>query len=88
MVAVKAHFDGKVIVLDEEVDLPKDQPLLVDIQVAKARRKKKKQSVFDWIVENSVKDDGLPADLGYQHDHYLYGTPKKKPPRKKPPQCQ
>ena len=31
MVAVKAHFDGKVIVLDEPVDLPKGKPAVAPI---------------------------------------------------------
>jgi hypothetical protein len=29
---VKAHYDGKVFVPDEEVDLPKDQQVLLEIQ--------------------------------------------------------
>jgi hypothetical protein len=83
MVAVKAHFDGKVIVPDEPVDLPTGQPLVVQIEFAKSGKKPKGQSVLDWIVANRIKDDSLPADLSYQLDHYLYGTPKKKPPRKR-----
>ena len=89
MVAVKAHFDGKVIVLDEPVDLPKGKPLLVQIDVVqqpkppkpakKPKRRRKGQSFWDWLAENAV-DDTLPADLGHQHDHYLYGTPKKPDP--------
>ena len=82
-IAVKAHFDGKVIVPDEPVDLPADQPLLVRIELAEPPKRTKRTSVLDWIVENRIKDDSLPTDLAEQHDHYLYGTPKKKPPRKK-----
>jgi hypothetical protein len=82
MVAVKAHFDGKVIVPDEAVDLPKDQPLIVQIKLAKSTKKPKKQSALDWIAKNAVADDPLPADLSYQLDHYLYGTPKKEPPKR------
>jgi hypothetical protein len=83
MIAVKAHFDGRVIVPDEPVDLPADQPLVVRIELASSGQQPGKKSVLDWIVENRIKDDSLPADLSYQHDHYLYGTPKKKPPRKR-----
>lgn len=81
MVAVKAHFDGKVIVLDEAVDLPKDQPLIVQIRLAKTTKKRKKISALDWLAKNAVADDSLPTDLSYQLDHYLYGTPKKEPPK-------
>jgi hypothetical protein len=83
MLKLRAHFDGKVIVPDEAVDLPKDQPLLLRIELADAEGPGQGQSVLDWIVENRVDDDTLPVDLSYQHDHYLYGTPKKKPPKKK-----
>jgi hypothetical protein len=34
MVAIKAHFDGKVLVPDEPVDLPRHQPLIVHIESA------------------------------------------------------
>lgn len=81
MVAVRAHFNGKVIVPDEPLDLPKDQPLIVEVRLARSKKKPKKQSALDWIAENAVADDSLPTDLSYQLDHYLYGTPKKKPPK-------
>jgi hypothetical protein len=84
MIAIKAHFDGKVIVPDEPVELPKNKPLTVHIELPGADGQPKKKSVLDWIVENRIADDDLPTDLAYQHDHYLYGTPKK-PPRKKRP---
>ncbi len=29
------------------------------------------------FLELSQKVSGLPTDLAVQHDHYLYGTPKK-----------
>jgi hypothetical protein len=79
-IVVKAHFDGKVIVPDEPVDLPKDQPLVVRIRLSKPVKKRKK-SALEWIAENAVADDSLPPDYSYQLDHYLYGTPKKEPPK-------
>jgi hypothetical protein len=33
-VTIRAHFDGKVIVPDEPVDLPVDQPLQVELRLA------------------------------------------------------
>lgn len=82
MIAVKAHFDGKVIVPDEPLDLPKGQ--VITVHIALQPKEGTTASVFDWILANPVDDESLPTDLSYQHDHYLYGTPKKKPPRKKP----
>lgn len=28
-------------------------------------------------VGGPIENDGLPSDLAAQHDHYLYGTPKR-----------
>ena len=33
-------------------------------------------SALQWLAENAVVDD-LPSDLSTEHDHYLYGTPKR-----------
>ena len=30
-----------------------------------------------WVAANAVDSDALPTDLADQHDHYLYGRPKK-----------
>jgi len=86
MIAAKAHFDGKVIVPDEPVALPKNQPLVVHVEVVKKPKRKKKKgiSALRWLAENAVEDDSLPTDLSYQHNHYLYGTPKKPEPDQKP----
>jgi hypothetical protein len=32
MTAIKAHFDGKTIIPDEPVDLPKDTPLFIFVE--------------------------------------------------------
>jgi hypothetical protein len=41
-----------------------------------AKFKDSPQSALQWLAENAV-DDELPSDLSTQHDHYLYGTPKR-----------
>jgi hypothetical protein len=97
MNAIKAHYDGKVIVLDEPVRLRKGQKLVLRIETltpsgttkASSRPRnsrngaaqRKKLSILEWAKRNAVKDDDLPTDLAHQHDHYLYGTPKKPPTR-------
>jgi hypothetical protein len=35
------------------------------------------ESALTWIAENSCESPHLPSDLSHQHDHYLYGVPKK-----------
>ena len=32
MVAIKGHFDGKVIVPDEPLDLPRNQKLIIHVE--------------------------------------------------------
>jgi hypothetical protein len=77
-VTVSAHFDGKVIVPDEPLDLPPNQALRVHIEPLEGEAE---ESALAWIAANAVENDTLPTDLADQHDHYLYGCPKKDRPR-------
>ncbi|MCY3022182.1 MAG: hypothetical protein NTW87_24485 [Planctomycetota bacterium] len=79
MIAIAAHYDGKYIVPDEPVNVPRDKPLKVQIELAEARAGTREYSALDWIGDNAVDDPSLPHDLAANHDHYLYGTPKKEP---------
>jgi len=73
---VNAHFDGKVIIPDEPLDLPPNQALIVQIEAVEARETRG-DSALAWIAANAVENDALPTDLADQHDHYLYGCPRK-----------
>ena len=42
-IAIKAHFDGKVLVPDEPLEIPKDTPLIVEIKEAQPSLKKRKR---------------------------------------------
>jgi hypothetical protein len=70
-----AHFDGKVIVPEMAVDLPRDRSFNVHIETwnTETPEATEPQSALAWLAENAVEDD-LPTDLSEQHDHYLYGT--------------
>ncbi len=81
MIALKGHYDGKVIVPEGPVDLPAGEPLLITLKLMRKRKRSKKRSALQWMVDNSVADDGLAPDLAHEHDHYLYGTPKKGKPK-------
>ena len=35
------------------------------------------QSLLSDLAEYAIATDELPSDLAEQHDHYLYGLPKK-----------
>ena len=77
MIAINAHFDGKVIVPDEPLDLPRDQALIVRIEPAPGNGQRDADSVLTWLAEHASDGPNLPSDLSHQHDHYLYGVPKK-----------
>ena len=73
---VHAHFDGKVIVPDEPADLRPNQALILQIEPV-TPGDDPEGSVLSWLATHALADDSLPADLAAQHDHYLYGCPKK-----------
>jgi hypothetical protein len=70
---VSAHFDGKVIVPDEPLDLPANQALIVQIRPVSGKSEPEEESVLTWLAANAVDSDALPTDLADRHDHYLYG---------------
>jgi hypothetical protein len=70
MTTVNAHFDGKVIVPDEPLDLPPNQPLIVRIEPVAEKREAVEGSVLSWLAANAVESDGradetsiIPAPL-------------------------
>jgi hypothetical protein len=69
---VSAHFDGKVIVPDEPVELPVGQRLHVQVTIAGADRPQ-----FADLLQFATDVPDAPPDLAAEHDYYLYGTPKR-----------
>ena len=82
MVAIKGHFDGKVFVPDEPVDLPRGEAVVLHVQRAAELPAVSSNSTNGqddaWAVLKKMTGtvEG-PADWSAQHDHYLYGTPKR-----------
>ena len=76
MISIPAHFDGKVILPHDPVDLPRDQNLIVRIEPANSRPAEPESSL-SWLAENSVDGPATPVDLAHEHDHYLYGSSKR-----------
>jgi hypothetical protein len=77
-IAIRAHFDGKVLIPEEPVRLPVNQTLILHITPAEPAPNAA-PSALQWLAENAVDDPALPTDLAQEHDHYLYGSPKKEP---------
>jgi len=51
----------------------KGKKILIEVELDE---EKKAETVFDFVVANSV-EVGI-SDWSENHDHYLYGTPKRK----------
>jgi hypothetical protein len=90
MVLVKAKFDGRVFVPEEPVDLPVGFELQIPIALppdsngeikepsttAGPGKKTALQELVE-IARTFPPNPDLPTDLAAQHDHYLYGLPKR-----------
>lgn len=72
MVTISAHFDGRVIVPDEPVELPIGKSLRVKLEVIDQA-----DPPFSDLLSLEADLPDAPSDLSSQHDHYLYGTPKR-----------
>jgi hypothetical protein len=63
------HIRNGVAVLDGDVKLPEGTPVV--IQPAPP------QSLAQVLGAVAGRGKNLPADGSLQHDHYVYGTPKR-----------
>ena len=77
MLTIKCHFDGKSLVPDEPINLAPGESVVAHIERPGIPEQNGKASALEWLFEQAVDDSSVPEDLSYQHDHYLYGTPKK-----------
>ena len=75
MATVRARYDGHVFIPEGPVDLPVGCELEISISCAPIRRSTLTR--LAEIAEQFPSNPDLPTDLAAQHDHYLYGTPKK-----------
>ena len=72
MQSIAAHFDGNVIVPDEPVLLPVGQTLRVHLELAETSSPR-----YADLLNFAADLPDAPPDLSEQHDHYLYGSPKR-----------
>lgn len=69
---IRAHFDGKFIVPDEPVELPVGEPLRLQLEWTEPAAPR-----FADLLQFAADLPDAPSDLAAQHDHYLYGSPKR-----------
>jgi hypothetical protein len=78
MTTIKARFDGRVFVPEGPVDLPVGCELEIAIPVSRSGEKSATPlAALATVMERFPENPQWPADGAAQHDHYLYGTPKK-----------
>jgi len=70
-------FDGNVLKPEETVNLEPDVRYLVTIE---RKEETGQQSLWDTLKKFSGKVEG-PKDWSKEHDHYLYGVPKREKER-------
>jgi hypothetical protein len=78
MIQFSAHFDGKHLLPDEPVSLPENVPLRVTVDAGSKPpiANTGPFDVFDRLEAEVGLVDG-PSDWAAEHDHYLFGTPKR-----------
>lgn len=67
-----AHFDGRAIIPDEPLSLSIGEKLRVRVESLDAQ-----PGQFADLARFAADLPDSPGDLSLQHDHYLYGVPKK-----------
>ena len=70
----RGHVRNGQITLNESIRLPEGAE--VNIEVVK--NGEQQPTVWNELLKLAGTVDGLPPDMAENHDHYLYGTPKKK----------
>jgi len=73
---VKVHFDGKVLVPEEPIDLPLNCTLEVDVKTPSPPLPDRPLMKLVELARKFPVTDA-PTDGAAQHDHYLYGLPKR-----------
>ncbi len=78
MTTIKARFDGHVFVPQEPVDLPVGCELEITLpSTLSPGAAGPPLAALAVLLKQFPDNPEWPADGAAQHDHYLYGTPKK-----------
>ncbi len=71
-VNLRAHFDGRVIVPDEPVDLPENQPLTVQVSLppVKVLNASAAEAAFDRLMNMAVHGTNIPDEALRRENMY------------------
>jgi len=80
----RGHVKNGVVVLDEPAALPEGAEVQITLPRTRIMNKPVTQesegpapTLFERLAPVIGAAEGLPSDLAENHDHYLYGVPKK-----------
>jgi hypothetical protein len=75
----RGHIKNGVVVLDKSLSLPEGAEVEVVLPATTRKRKPKGKapSLYERLKPVIGKAKGLPPDASLNHDHYLYGLPKR-----------
>lgn len=84
MTAIRAHFDGKVFVPDESVNIPAGTaarvvviPIVEPVATEESPSDCRPLAGLAAILDAMPSESSLPPDASINIDHYLYGAPKR-----------
>ena len=71
------RVEGDVVVFDGKPRLAEGTAVKVQPIAKRERRKRAASELGEVLLSFAGKAEGLPHDMAENHDHYLYGTPKR-----------
>jgi hypothetical protein len=71
---LKAKVENGKLAFEEPLDLPDGTEVTVDLDMG---RKSETTTAGEFLLKYAGVAKDLPSDLARNHDHYLYGVPKK-----------
>lgn len=77
MMSLEGRIHEGTVVFNQPVPLAEGTRVRVEALPAEAAEGADRCSLLERLGDVVGAIDDLPADLASQHDHYLYGTPKR-----------
>jgi len=65
-------------IIDELPHLSPDELVLIKDKVDEALKSRGPTADDDFLIRVAGSAEGLPPDLAANHDHYLYGLPRRR----------
>jgi len=73
----RGHVRNGKIELDEPTSLPEGSEVEVIVGPGEAEANEAGPTLYETLKPFIGAVDGMPEDFSVNHDHYLYGTPKR-----------